>query len=255
MFRKNELAARDWSIEKVQRCARIQEELLEMAAEMLAPGGILLYSTCSFSKEEDIDPILALLSAHPEFSMVPLPEDPAYFHHPDLPEAIFLFPHRYEGEGQFIAKLQKAGQPPLFAVRPRPAPKGNPFVETYGLQGRDFLIKDGSLYSLNSSLPTYRLPLLRYGVKIEEGGNPDFALARFLPAKSCISLNEVQAKAYLTGLTFELDVSKGFHPLAYQGLSLGFAKVSGGVAKNHYPKGLRRDYAKDLFPFLVTADR
>ena len=255
MFRKNDLAEADWSMEKVQRCATIQKELLSYAYSMLAPGGILLYSTCSFSKDEDIDPILGLLKEHDDLSLCEMEDDPSFFHHPELPEAIFLFPHRYEGEGQFMVKLQKAGRPPLFAMRNRPAPKQNPLIGAYGLEGRDFEIKGNALYSMPRYTPTYHLPVLRYGVKIEEDGNPDFALARYLGVEDSIPLDDTQTKAYLSGLTFDLNAAKGYHAVSYQGLTLGWVKVSNGVAKNHYPKGLRRDYPKDLFPFFETTHR
>ena len=69
MFRKEEEALRHWSPENVRMCAERQMEILEEAAVMLRPGGILVYSTCTFAPEENEGVIGAFLSAHPEYSV------------------------------------------------------------------------------------------------------------------------------------------------------------------------------------------
>ena len=109
MFRKNELAKEDWSYEKVLKQAAIQKRLLESAYALLSPGGSLMYSTCSFSKEENEDVILPFLSAHPDMKAAAVPDSPGFYHHPALPEGVHLYPHRYRGEGQFFCLLQKDG--------------------------------------------------------------------------------------------------------------------------------------------------
>ena len=67
MFRKEEQALLQWSPENVAMCAARQQEILEEAARMLRPGGILVYSTCTFAPEEDEGSAAAFLSRHPEF--------------------------------------------------------------------------------------------------------------------------------------------------------------------------------------------
>ncbi len=247
MFRKNQMAQDLWSVDKVNKCAAIQTNLLEMAYSMLKKGGRIIYSTCSFSKEEDLDQINGLLLKHQDMKMLQLPDNPGYFRHPDLPEAIFLFPHRYQGEGQFIALLEKEGSLSLVQSRNNPAPKRLPIdISPYGLDGFDFLGKDGSLYAINNHLDINGLPLLRYGVKVGEDVKPDFALARSLSAEKCLPLDKKTAHDYLYGLTFPSKEKDGYYPVAYNGMSLGFIKVSQGTAKNHYPKGLRHDYRELL---------
>lgn len=72
MFRKEEAAVTDWSKATVAMCAARQQEILASAAEMLAPGGRLVYSTCTFSPEENEGVISAFLHAHPAFSVEPV---------------------------------------------------------------------------------------------------------------------------------------------------------------------------------------
>ena len=85
---------------------------------------------------------------------------------------------------------------------------------------------------------------LRAGVKLGDfiSGRfvPDHALAMSLKRGEAdfVDLDEEAARAYLSGLTFSCDGS-GWRAAAYKGYPLGWVKVSGGVAKNHLPKGLR----------------
>src|SRR5512133_1439912 len=69
MFRKDETAVREWSVEHVLACAARQEQILESAAHFLKPGGRLVYSTCTFSREENEGAIERFLSAHADFSL------------------------------------------------------------------------------------------------------------------------------------------------------------------------------------------
>ena len=109
-------------------CAERQDGILDCAAQMLAPGGRIVYSTCTFAPAEDENSILSFLERHPEFSMTDLPEKlgekreafgfdtghPEWCGKPEgaeeLRKAVRLWPHRLEGEGHFAAVLQKTGE-------------------------------------------------------------------------------------------------------------------------------------------------
>ena len=94
MFRKLPEAIEQWSIENVAICAARQKEILDNAAVMLKPGGVIVYSTCTFSKEENEDVIEYFLERHPDFT---------------LEEMEHFWPHKVDGEGHFVAKLVRRG--------------------------------------------------------------------------------------------------------------------------------------------------
>ncbi len=130
MFRKNPEAVNEWSPENVRLCADRQDEILDCAASMLLPGGILVYSTCTFNPREDEGSVFRFLERHPEFSVddsvniMPKPVDITL----DLPidrtdstgigtgsgmvdimHKCRILPHRNRGEGQFFVRLRKEG--------------------------------------------------------------------------------------------------------------------------------------------------
>lgn len=94
MFRKLPEAIEQWSMENVAICAARQKEILDNAAVMLKPGGVIVYSTCTFSKEENEDVIEYFLERHPDFT---------------LEEMERFWPHKVDGEGHFVAKLVRRG--------------------------------------------------------------------------------------------------------------------------------------------------
>ena len=119
MFRKHDAAFEDWSPETVAMCARRQAEILDSAAVMLRPGGRLVYSTCTFSPEENEGSVAGFLARHPEFEMEETradvgigpygaPGHPEWADgNPELAKTIRLWPHKLTGEGHFAAVLRK----------------------------------------------------------------------------------------------------------------------------------------------------
>ncbi len=129
MFRKHDAAWADWSPETVAMCARRQAEILDSAAVMLRPGGRLVYSTCTFSPEENEETVSAFLRRHPDFSVeqtdapwfAPGRPDWVPDGQPELARTLRLWPHLLRGEGHFAAVLRRgeAGEE-RFALRPSP---------------------------------------------------------------------------------------------------------------------------------------
>ena len=218
MFRKNEEALEEWSIENVSVCAKRQEEILENANHMLISGGSMVYSTCTFSPEENEQIIGNFLERHPEYTVVePCGDDldrrgfsegnPMWGNgNPQLKKTYRLWPHKLHGEGHFAALLQK-GSPVDFSesskgVRKRKKSKGivldiqtkqvletflkeeiNVGLMEYILEGELKLFGD-QLYRMPENTPDLRgLHILRAGLHIgtfkKNRFEPSHALALF----------------------------------------------------------------------------
>lgn len=118
MFRKDETAVEQWSEAHVRMCADRQLMILEEAAKMLRPGGVLVYSTCTFAPEENEGTISRFLHRQEAFVIEEVPHDPAFAPGraqwteepaPGLEHTLRLWPHRLKGEGHYIARLRRAG--------------------------------------------------------------------------------------------------------------------------------------------------
>ena len=138
MFRKEEALARDWTPEKSAELSDIQKDLILKAADMLRPGGMMLYSTCTFSPCEDEEVVAYLLQERPDMELMEMPGyegfsegrpelistpiSPEAFDPSSLRKCVRIFPHKMDGEGHFLALFHKKGDslPPVF----RPAGKG-----------------------------------------------------------------------------------------------------------------------------------
>lgn len=118
MFRKDQQARREWSPDNVELCARRQAEILNHAAGMLKSGGRLVYSTCTFSPEENEGSIQAFLKQHHEFELEEeVLEGFSFFSHgrpewveggmQELSKTFRIWPHQTRGEGHFLAVLRK----------------------------------------------------------------------------------------------------------------------------------------------------
>lgn len=281
MFRKNEDARTEWCPENVRFCAERQDEILDYAEIMLKPGGRLVYSTCTFAPDENEGSISRLLKRHPEFELLPTEktdglaggvadwiEEPAGH----LERTIRLWPHKLEGEGHFAALLRKqGGADPV--EEPLPVKKSGgksaacgkstafwqPFLEfeaeflhtDFGQQGGAFHLFGEQLYFAPAGMPALNgLKVLRPGLHLgtlKKGRfEPSHALALFLQPSQArltfdIPADAPEARAYLSGQTFCAEGEKGWYLITVSGFSLGWGKLAGGIMKNHYPKGLRKN--------------
>ena len=124
MFRKGNNEIKNWQQKGSEPYAKLQREIVDDAIKLLAPGGMLLYSTCTFSPEENEQVIEYLLEKNEDLSLVPMKMCEGFDHgHPewtltgreDIKQCIRLWPHKIKGEGHFLALLKKAdGEQPTF---------------------------------------------------------------------------------------------------------------------------------------------
>lgn len=276
MFRKEEALARDWTPEKSQELSVIQKELMMNAYDMLRPGGMLLYSTCTFAPIEDEEAISYLLEQHPEMEILDLPAYEGFSHgipslgngDERLTKCVRIFPHKMNGEGHFLALLQKPGDALTAPLTPAVKPTKDTrkwleaFFEEIGLHSiggteidwNRVETRGEKIYYLPPVAANFRgLTFLRNGLYLG-----DLKKNRFEPSQPlalAIHKNEAEAvislpidderlTRYLKGETLMIEPeeaahSKGWHLLCAEGYPIGFGKLVNGVLKNKYPAGWR----------------
>lgn len=275
MFRKESVAVTQYDQPLLDRCAALGAEILENAAAMLAPGGILVYSTCTFAPGEDEGQIAAFLARHPEFTLCDL--SGCGFGQPGEANRAGNDPLQAEycrriwpcdgGEGHFMAKLQKAADAPAVELPRGKNGKGKggktPRVDAKALQAWQSFAKevfptlagqpiavvgDGFLLEPPALLPAAKLHVLRAGVPVGRAAKGRFEPAHALfmaygaQCTNCeeLTLADPRTAAWLRGEEIEAQTAQnGWCAVLVDGFPLGGGKASGGRIKNHYPKALR----------------
>lgn len=235
MFRKNEDIKNDWSYNKVLKFAEIQKQLIVMAFQMLKPGGELIYSTCSFSKEENEDVIDYLLNYFENASLLPFKETKFFYKCRTNPIGVHLFPFKFEGEGHYICKIKKDGG--CNGIEKEQFGKS---IKQFG----DFV------FSLPFNIKCDKLHIVRYGLKHGEYKNknfiPSYHLSHsyddFLNNYMCYELNDELFEKYIRGESIRINIEKGWILLTFKNIPLCFSKSDGMILKNHFPKYLRNKH-------------
>lgn len=267
MFRKDEEARAQWSEENVIKCAVRQKEILHNAAAMLRPGGRLVYSTCTFSPEENEKMIVDFLNDHPEFSVEKTDTPPCISNgRPELAgnderaaSTFRIWPHLTEGEGHFAAVLKKDGESENIYRNSNISPCPKEYEKLYRAFADEFLVNPPlgeisafgeNLYIMPPFLPSLDgIKVLRFGLHLgtvkKNRFEPSHSLAMALNPQDAVqctelSINDKEIFAYLRGETISAGDLKGWCIVSVSGYTTGWGKAAGGIIKNHYPKGLRR---------------
>lgn len=271
MFRKDEEAILHWSEEKVLTCAKLQKNILDAAYHMLKPGGIIVYSTCTFSPEENEQTIESILTTYPDLDLLPVAKPSgvesgrpewSLTRNPELEKTARLWPHKLAGEGHFVAKLIKTGDSGknsgrmITAQQTSKVGKGqlkdfHSFVAE-SIRGRTFsnlYLFNQQLYALPDDCPNIQgLRVLRAGLHLGElkknRFEPNHALALALTEEEVVhtfpfSSTEDKWLAYLKGETLTTGGDRNWILVTIDGFPLGWGKEVKGTLKNFYPKGLR----------------
>lgn len=264
MFRKEPVAIEEWSQENVDMCAARQAEILENAVKCLRAGGTIIYATCTFSLEENEMTVDSFLKSHPDFEIIPVTDrvqkatsDGIKFDGCGCENIRFarrFYPHKNRGEGQFMAVLRHKGEKEILRYIPKKQPtKLDPVLlqflddtlecynkndiilygDTPVFYSSDIEIKKGNAFMCGVTIgeikKNYVLPHHQFFMAC--GG--DFK------RKIDLAPDGADIIKYLHGEEIKTNYSNGWAVVTVCGVALGGAKVSGGVAKNHYPKGLR----------------
>lgn len=271
MFRKDPKAILEWSKEHVKSCAARQLEILENAKYALKKDGILVYSTCTFSIEENEGVISKFLERNKNFELCEIKTNlarPAICNLQskglNLNFAKIITPLE-NGEGHFFAKLQKkalSDEDLLLKKVTSYKYKKNPkitlnaqklYSELFKTQIYGTLKKFGNYYFiLPENLPDLKnLNVLRAGVLLCEDKqsrtipcHAAFMAAKYenLNQKLNFDINSKEISSFLKGEELEIHSDlKGFTPVCIDSVTVGFGKVTNGKLKNKYPKGLRNN--------------
>lgn len=269
MFRKDEVAQEEWSLDNVLNCASRQADILEEVATMLRPGGRMVYSTCTFAPEENEQAIASFIERHPEFKIESVDSYEGFsegrvewsgYEMEEIKRTYRLWPHRVHGEGHYVAVLKKMEDPEVrepkrqFVKPLKDKKKLAPYLEfakeTFiNVPSGDYVLFGDQLYIVPSGMLSFD------GLKVVRAGwhLGTMKKNRFEPSHAlALSLNQADVKhsisfaadseeiaTYLRGGTLPFEGEKGWYLICVDGYSLGWAKLANHMLKNHYPKGLR----------------
>lgn len=258
LFRKDPDAMREWSLPNVELCAGRQKRILASAVAALAPGGLLVYSTCTYNRDEN-DLNAAWVCAEFDLEAV-RPSIPDDWNITRTEYGFQFFPHRLRGEGFFLAAFRKKEgtarkhSPASGFKNLKPLPRNAVPELSKWLQNdaalRFFQTATGEVMAFPAALENDYLVLEKYlrtkwfGVNIGEFKGKDFipghALAQhrsISPHLPALELNREQALLFLKKETFErtADMSNGWTLARHQGLNLGWIKVLPNRINNYLP--------------------
>ena len=236
MFRKMNEMKEDWTYEKVLKNAKIQKDLILLAYSFLKEGGTLMYSTCSYSYEEDEEVIEHLLS-NSDAKLEYIEDFVGFYRSKKYKETIHLFPSKFVGEGHYIAKIKKPGklnenEMEKVELSLKENSKGNSKVINH------FILNQ----KLNEKILKFALrPGLFLGSEIGDKFIPSHHYSHYVDSIESIELDKNEAIHFIKGESLiKNNLETGYQFVSYLGMNIGVAHIVGSTLKNLYPKGLRK---------------
>jgi len=256
LFQKRKHSLNKWSENNVRFCARRQTSILTDAVNLIRPGGYVIYSTCTFSKEENEDQVEFLLKNN--LSPVTLPLDLPVS--PAVTENRFIrscsrriFPHRERGAGAFVSILQKktGTEKPFLGKYYKfktkfPVPKSMPerFLRAEGLDGYFYESGGVTTYFSYERIPEFlQEKSLQIGAPIFDKRRTEgimFGCVQIPAPEALLEVELSSAESYIRGEDLKLSHENGYYFITYRGMILGPVKISNGRAVNKLPAPLRR---------------
>lgn len=271
MFRKDKKMVKAWEEHGPEFFAKIQRSIVTQAARMLKPGGMILYSTCTFDPEENEGTIEYLLEQYPEFVIKEMESYEGFAEGmPEVTESkseefkktVRIFPHKMHGEGHFLALLQKGEKQEEASVKikPKRGKKVPEELETFfkdvnwDVDFHRLEIHTERVYYMPENLPDVKgIRFLRTGLYLgdvkKNRFEPSQAFAMRLKKEEyahtiSLSVEDERVAKYLKGETIEVDdlvssKEKGWQLICVEEYPLGWGKLSNGTLKNKYLPGWR----------------
>ncbi|MGM9948108.1 RsmF rRNA methyltransferase first C-terminal domain-containing protein [Floccifex sp.] len=254
MMKKHNLARQEWSYENILYCAKRQKDILRQAYKALKKDGILVYSTCTYAKEENEDVIAWFLKEYPDCELVDIHS--SYGRSGLKTEGIQesyvrrVFPMD-QGEGHFIAKIVKTqGEKRNLPVLKNQ--KVDKITMTFLKEQLNelyshYYIMNGNVYAMDREFIDFKkIKLLRQGLfcgtVLKNRFEPSHAFYMnedISRLKKVVDVSFDLMNAFMHGLSISYPCEKGFTALSYEGYPFGFGKSDGMTIKNKIPKGLR----------------
>lgn len=259
MFRRDTKATKSWSEFSVEQCCNMQRDILQWIPQLLKPGGTLVYSTCTFSPEENEGTIDWFLKEFPQFQMESIKElegldegKPEWIGaSSEISKARRAWPHKINGEGHFVAMLRKNNHPIETALQPfkindKDLDDFYKFAdENLKVEFKNRLHRIGNrLYSILDDVPDLTgINVVNLGLYLGEllknRFEPSQALAMALKKEDVvnyidISSESIDAIKYLKGETLLLNEEKGWKLVCIDGFPAGWGKQIEGSLKNYY---------------------
>jgi len=280
MFRKDKDSIGEWSVANVNLCAERQRRIISDIWKALKPGGLLIYSTCTYNTEENEDNIHFIINElGAEAMSVPIQKDWKITGALKYDYPVYrFFPHKTKGEGLFMAVLRKTEQGADVLNNRRKFKKDNRKPPAVPSEINNWLLQSGKYQvEMNNSmvnafpaehLDTYRLlkdqlRVISAGINVGEIKGKDIIPDQSLAMNAALDkqaftnteLSWEEAVKYLKKETLNLPetISKGYVLVSYKGLPLGFLKQLGNRANNLYPQEwrIRTGYLPDR---IITLD-
>lgn len=273
MFRKDKKMVKAWEEHGPAFFSKLQRSIITQSARMLKPGGIMLYSTCTFDALENEGTIEYLLKEFPEFRILEMQSYEGFAQgrpefiesgNPDLSKTVRIFPHKMKGEGHFLALLQKGepeealpGSKSAMSLGKKKIPEDiQEFFQnvSWQLQPERLDIHGERVYYMPENLPDMRgIRFLRTGLLLGElkknRFEPSQALAMYLKKSEFahtinLTAEDERITRYLKGETIEVDDltdanENGWQLVCVDGYPLGWGKLNRGTLKNKYLPGWR----------------
>lgn len=262
MFRKEPQAVDEWSVNHTLSCAVRQKNILDDAYKMLKCGGYIMYSTCTFSYDENEAVVKHMMEKY-NMELCPIPglDMLSQGIGDGMENCRRVFPHKNKGEGHFTALLRRTEENETATefVKKQNKRKDTTLetaVRLYyefeksalkvHLDG-EFVLFGDNLYVLPQYVDIDKLKVLRCGLHLGEVKRnrfePSHALSHAFDEDVYINKvetlqNSEDIKKYMHGETLSSDVS-GWCVIKTEKYIVGWGKGSNGIVKNHYPKHLR----------------
>ncbi len=279
MFRKDEVAVSQWTPDLVAQCALRQKEIIDNIWDALRPGGYMIYSTCTYNRDENEDMLQYIIDRYGATS-IPINMNPSWGIHNGIKtecDCYRFLPHKVNGEGLFIGIVQKPDSHiTSISFKPKKAQKIK-YPETISSWLSPTTSKDYKLSTINDTISAVHssyerdVEILVENLRVIHAGIPlgtmkgkdiiphhALAMSNILSdaAFPIVELDYATAISYLqtSAINLPADAPRGINIVTFNGLPLGFVKNIGNRANNMYPKEwrIRSAYPPEYAPCILS---